>query len=209
MFAKPLYTKALPMNLQFFAEEEEQDDLDQEEEESTPDLEELLKNPEFKKQYDAKVGKTIKRRLKNAKKEKSEEQEEQSNQEEEEDNKSNSKLDEHEERLARAERKEKRAAVKEYAMENKFNAKLATKLISIDEIELDDDGEPTNLEELFEDLAEEFPEFFSEKEEEEESSKSGYGPGVKQKNNSGTKKKDTRELGKNAYARAKASGKIR
>ncbi len=215
MFAKPLFEKKAPrldMNLQMFAEDNNDDDSDDDQGDDTPDLVELLKNPEFKKQYEADMKGKLGKRLKKYKDVDLEEYErlkqeaagKKSTDDEEDDNKSDSKLDEYGKRLARAERKEKRAAVKEYAMENKFNAKLAAKLISIDEIELDDDGEPTNLEELFEDLAEEFPEYFTEKEEEEESSKSGYGPGVKQKNNSRTKKPDGYEVGKSSYARIQA-----
>ena len=222
MFAKPLYKRSLyqplPMNLQYFSAKDDDPEDDSEGKDETPSLEELLENPEFKKQYEADMKTKLGKRLKKYKdvdldeykrlKEEAGKKEEKPEKDEESDDPSKSKIDEHEKRLARAERKEKRAAIKEYAMDNKFNAKLSAKLIDIDELELDEDGEPTNLEELFEDLAEEFPDLFGEKDEEEEEEvqesehRPRYNPGKSKGNKVG--KKDARKAG---AERAKARHK--
>src|SRR5699024_1881245 len=111
-------------------------------------------------------------------------------------------LGEKEKRIERAERKEKRAMVKEYAVDNQVNPKLLSRLINVDDIELDDDGEAENLDELFEELEEEFPEYFGiadDDDEEDEPSrkkkKSSFVPGSRQKGNK-KKKVDPKEAGR-------------
>jgi hypothetical protein len=214
-------TNWLSLNLQFFAggdddsEEDPDDDLDDDNsEDDSPDLDELMKDPKFKKQYQAKLkeqlGKRMKkykdvdpeeyRRLKGqADKKKAKDKEEEDD--ELESLKSENK--EKEKKLLRAERREKRAAVKEFAVDNGYNQKLLARLIDIDAVELDEDGDPDNLEELFEEIQEEFPEYFSdqdddedEDDEEEEPKKksSRYAPGSKQKGNK-RRKADKRSLG--------------
>lgn len=216
-------TNLLSLDLQFFAGEDddegdegddEGDDDDQDDD--GPNLDELMKDPKFKKQYQAKLkeqlGKRMKkfqdvdpeeyRRLKGqADKKKATDKDD----EDDELETLKSEAKEKEQKLLRAERREKRAAVKEFAVDNGFNQKLLARLIDIDKVELDEDGEPDNLEELFEEIQDEFPEYFSDQdddedddEEEERQSKkkksSRYAPGSKQKGNT-KREKDKRAAG--------------
>ncbi|WP_263707987.1 phage scaffolding protein [Shouchella tritolerans] len=217
MFAKPhkqtlevFENLRLPMHLQYFADPEGEGDTGDSEPDTAPSLDELLKDPEFKKQYEERFNKGLKKRLKKYegvdveeyKRLKEEANKDGSDNDEEKGDETDSKLNEHEKRLARAERREKRAAIKEYSIEKGVNPKLAAKLIDIDSIEMDEDGEPTNIEELFEELEEEFPEFFKGQQEEEDTgTQRGYFPGATQKGNSGTKGEDSYDVGKSVYAR--------
>ncbi|MGE6896826.1 hypothetical protein [Priestia flexa] len=226
MFAKPLFQRSFEplvrLDIQYFAGEgDEGDDQDSDDDQDdTPNLAEMLKDPALKKQYQellkTQLGKRMKkfenvdveeyRRLKEMA-----EKQQQDNKDSEEGDKDNLKteLKQKEEKLLRAERREKRAAVKEFAVDQGVNPKLLSRLIDMDSIELDDDGEPENLDELFEELQEEFPEYFKAQEDEEEeeepksTSKSFYSPGPRQKSNGKPKKKNKRELGSSAYRRLK------
>src|SRR5699024_7447312 len=111
-------------------------------------------------------------------------------------------LSETDRRIERAERKETRAMVKEKPGDNQVNPKLLSRRINVDDIELDDDGEAENLDELFEELEEECPEYFGavdDDEEEEEpprkKRKSSFVPGARQKSNK-KKKVDPKEAGR-------------
>lgn len=222
---KPL----IPLDLQLFAEDDDdqdddQDDDDQDDDEDDgPNLDELLKDPKFKKQYQAKMKEQLGKRLKKYKDVDPEEYRrlkeqagkgKKKDKDEDEDDTSNNKKDV--EKLLRAERREKRAAIKEFAVDNGYNQKLLARLIDVDAVELDEDGEPENLEELFEEIQDEFPEYFSqddeneddEEEEDKKKSKSKtksktFKPGSKQKGNS-KKKVDVRARG---AERAKARHK--
>lgn len=204
----------MPLNLQFFAADEESDDdqdddgSDEDEgEDDSPSLDELLKDKKFKKQYQAKLKEQLAKRLKKfdgidpEEFRRLKEQAEKKDDSEDKDKDS----DETAKRLLRAERREKQALVKEFAAENGHSPKLLARLIDIDQIELDEDGNAENLEDLFEELEEEFPEYFGQQDEEEEDKdtkkdREGYRPGPKQKGNP-PKKKDKYELGKSAYQR--------
>jgi hypothetical protein len=229
-------TNWLSLDLQFFAgadddpEEDPDEDPDEEDpEDDNPDLDELLKDPKFKKQYQAKLKEQLGKRMKKFKDvdpeeyrrlkgqaDKKKQQKEGDEDDELETLKSENK--EKEKKLLRAERREKRAAVKEFAVDNGYNQKLLARLIDIDAVEFDEDGEPDNLEELFEEIQEEFPEYFSdqdddeddEDEEEEKRTKkkaNRYAPGSKQKGNK-KRKADKRSLGaKRAAERHKKEDK--
>lgn len=197
-------------DLQFFAadpeddpEEDPEDDPEDDpeedpEEDDVPDLDELLKDPAFKKQYNAKLKEQLSKRMKRHNKElerlkgkgKDKDKEEDPDEERTDDK-----------RLLRAERREKRALVKEFAVDNGHNPRLLARLIDLDEIELDEDGEPENLDELFEELEEEFPEYFGpgeddeDDEEEERPRKKKFTPGARQKMNK-KKKVDPKEAGR-------------
>ncbi|WP_263708007.1 phage scaffolding protein [Shouchella tritolerans] len=213
MFAKPLFNKdslLMTFDLQYFAEDDDSGSEGDNDDNGAPSLDELLKNPEFKKQHELFIKKTLAKRMKKFegvdpeeyKRLKEAAEQKGSDSDEDKDDETDSKLNEHEKRLARAERREKRAAIKEYSIEKGVNPKLAAKLIDIESIEMDEDGEPTNLEELFEELEEEFPEFFKgQQEEEDTTTQRGYFPGATQKGNSGTKGKDSYDVGKSVYAR--------
>jgi hypothetical protein len=222
---KPLLT----LDLQLFAgdgdddddQDDDQDDDNDDDDEDGPNLDELLKDPKFKKQYQAKMKEQLGKRLKKYKDVDPEEYRrlkeqagkgKKKDKDEDEDDTSNKK---DVEKLLRAERREKRAAIKEFAVDNGHNQKLLARLIDVDAVELDEDGEPVNLDDLFDEIQEEFPEYFSEDEgddedEEEDKKKSKskaksktFKPGSKQKGN--TKKKvDVRARG---AERAKARHK--
>lgn len=216
----------LKLNLQFFADEgdssddddaddgDDGSDEDADDEDGVPNLDELLKDKDFKKQYQKKLKDQLKkrmkkyedvdpeeyRRLKEQAGKKKDKQEDDSDDDELESLRT--QLSEKEKRIERAERKEKRAMVKEYAVDNQVNPKLLSRLINVDDIELDDDGEAENLDELFEELEEEFPEYFGavdDDEEEEEpprkKRKSSFVPGARQKSNK-KKKVDPKEAGR-------------
>lgn len=121
-----------------------------------------------------------------------------------------SELKAKEEKLLRAERREKRATVKEFAIDNGVDPKLLARLINVDDIELDEDGEPENLDELFEELQEEFPQYLkaqedSDEEEEKTTKKKGfYSAGSTQKGNTKPKEKDGYDVGVASYQRVMA-----
>jgi len=122
-----------------------------------------------------------------------------------------SELKAKEEKLLRAERREKRATVKEFAIDNGVDPKLLARLIDVDAIELDEDGEPENLDELFEELQEEFPQYLKAQEESDEEEdqrttkkKGFYSAGSTQKGNTKPKEKDGYEVGVASYKRVMA-----
>ena len=198
---------SLRLDLQFFAEKgdgdddddagddqdgdgDDGDDDDGDDDDDTPNLDELLKDPAFKKQYNAKMkeqlGKRMKkheRQLEKLKGAAGQDKGGKGGADDEPDEESKTEA-----RLARAERREKRALVKEYAADHGHSPKLLARLINIDDIELDDDGDPENLDELIEELEEEFPELFGagtddDADEEERPAKKRFTPGAKQKGN--------------------------
>lgn len=174
--------KLLKLDLQFFADDEDDHDdeehheEDEEDGEEIPNLDELLKNPKFKKQYNEKMKGQLGKRMSKYKdvdpeeyrRLKAKEQAGNKNGKDDDENKGETRSTENEKRLLRAERREKTALVKEFAVDNGHNPKLLARLMNIDAIELDEDGNADNLEELFEELEEEFPEYFSQQEEAED-----------------------------------------
>ncbi|WP_374187443.1 hypothetical protein ACEPPU_24140 [Priestia aryabhattai] len=232
MFAKPLFQRAFKplvrLDIQYFAEGEGDDDDDQDtddDQDDTPNLAEMLKDPVLKKQYQALLKTQLGKRMKKFEgvdvdeyrqlKEMADKKKQQ-DKDSDDDDKDNlkSELKDKQDKLLRAERREKRAAVKEFAVDQGVNPKLLSRLIDMDSIELDDDGEPENLDELFEELQDEFPEYFkaqddSEDEEEEtKSTKSSYySPGPRQKTNKKPKGKDGTEAITEIYEQLKAQNK--
>ncbi|MDQ0427683.1 hypothetical protein QOZ98_000508 [Planomicrobium stackebrandtii] len=209
--------KPLQLDLQFFADEGDDDDSDDDNDDSgddddadddEPSLDELLKNPAFKKQYNQKLKDQLGKRMKKFDGVDPEEFKRLKAAAEKKDGKKSDEDDdpskdvEQQKRLLRAERREKKAVVKEFAVDNGHNPKLLARLLDVDSIELDEDGEPENLDELFEELEAEFPEHFGAKneaddeEEDDKSSKqkSGYVAGRMQKGNK-QKKKDPKARG--------------
>lgn len=218
--------KPLKLNLQFFADDDDDDSDDdsdddedgdddsddEDDEDDTPDLEELLKNRAFRKQYNAKFKGQMSKRMKKKDEEierlKGEGTKGKKKEKDDDDDDASelkSRLQDKEKRLLRAERREKRATVKEFAIDNGYDPKLLARLINLDEIELDDDGEPENIDELFDEIEEEFPGYFGdsddEDEDEEEDKKSrkrkkgSYSPGARQKGNK-KRKTDPKEAGR-------------
>lgn len=183
-------------------EDDQDDDQEDDEEDNVPDLDELLKDPAFKKQYNAKLKEQLSKRMKRHNKELERlKGKDKKGDDEGTDDDDQTRINE--KRLLRAERREKRAIVKEFAVDNGHNPRLLARLIDLDEIELDEDGEPENLDELFEELEEEFPEYFGpnkddddeDDEEEDRPRKKRFTPGARQKMNK-KKKVDPREAGR-------------
>lgn len=212
----------LKMDLQFFAEGGDDDDDDEgndddDDEEDGPDLDELLKDPKFKKKYQEKVKAQLDKRFKKfkdvdpeeyrrLKEQAAKQSKKKADDEEDELETLKSENKAKEEKLLRAERREKRVAVKEFAIENGYNHKLLSRLIDIDKVDLDENGEPDNLEELFDEIQEEFPEYFSDQDDEDDEDEdvflkkkktttSGYKPGSRQKGNGKNKKEDRKAKG--------------
>ncbi len=217
----------LKMQLQFFASDDDtddddsddhtddsDDDSDDSDEDDELDLDELLKDPKFKKQYNKRFKKQLGKRMKKYEgidpeeyrrlKEQAGKKKDNSDDETADDELETlrDELSAKEKKLLRAERREKRAMVKEYAIDNQVNPKLLARLINVDDIELDEDGEPENLDELFEELEEEFPEYLGAPDEDEEEyepvkkkRKSAFVPGPRQKSNK-KKKVDPYEAGR-------------
>lgn len=192
----------LKFDLQFFAagendddsEDDSDDDSGDDDSDDSPSLDELLKDKKFKKQYQAKLKEQLNKRLK---KFEGVDADEYRRLKEQADNKDDKDKDNEEknsdvgnEKVLRAERREKRAIVKEFAVDNGHSPKLLARLIDLDAIELDEDGNPENLEDLFDEIEEEFPEYFTVKDDSEDQDeqvskrrKSTYIPGAKQKGN--------------------------
>ena len=233
MFAKPLFQPTfhplVRLNIQYFADggnsggDPDDGDTDQDDE---PNLAELIKNdPKYKKQYQellqAQLGKRMKkfegvdveeyRQLKE-KAEKGKDKGKGSDKDDQDDTDDlKSELKAKEEKLLRAERREKRASVKEFAIDNGVDPKLLARLINVDDIELDEDGEPENLDELFEELQEEFPQYLKAQEDSDEEEdqratkkKGFYSAGSTQKGNTKPKEKDGYDVGVASYQRVMA-----
>ncbi|MEK5139072.1 hypothetical protein MKZ18_06595 [Priestia sp. FSL W8-0001] len=231
MFAKPLFQRSFEplvrLDIQYFAGEgDEGDDQDSDDDQDdTPNLAEMLKDPALKKQYQellkTQLGKRMKkfenvdveeyRRLKEMA-EKGKDKGKGSDKEDHDDaDELKSELKAKEEKLLRAERREKRATVKEFAIDNGVDPKLLARLINVDDIELDEDGEPENLDELFEELQEEFPQYLKAQEESDEEEdqrtakkKGFYSAGSTQKGNTKPKEKDGYDVGVASYQRVMA-----
>ncbi|OKL37001.1 hypothetical protein [Domibacillus mangrovi] len=201
----------LKLDLQFFADDDPEDDPEDDHEDDpdddVPNLDELLKDPKFKKQYNAKLKDQLGKRMSKFKDVDPEEYRRLKEQagdkkDKKEDNAGDdaARNDQNEKRLLRAEHREKTALVKEFAVDNGHNPKLLARLINIDSIELDEDGNADNLDELFEELEEEFPEYFSlqdddDDEEDPPKKKSRFNSVPKQKTNP-KKKVDPHEAGR-------------
>lgn len=209
---KPFEPYFRSLDLQFFASDEDEEDEEEgqeddsgeedEDEEDAPDLDELLKDPAFKKQYNARFKEQLAKRMKRHNKELERLKGDKKQDEDDDSEGDDDQARNNEKRLLRAERREKRAIVKEFAVDNGHNPRLLARLIDLDEIDLDENGEPENLDELFEELEEEFPEYFGadkddgeDDEEEERPRKKRFTPGARQKMNK-KKKVDPREAGR-------------
>ena len=225
MFAKPLLERKglyFPMRLQFFAEGAGEDDPEDDDleggdpEDDELNLDELLKDPKFKAQYQAKFKEQLAKRMKKYKdidpeeyrrlKEQADKAKGRQREEDDDETESLKKdLADKEKKIQQAERREKRVAVKEYAVDNGYNPKLVARLIDIDKLELDEDGEIVDIDEIMDELIEEFPDLFKQGEDQDDGDeeeeldkkrkKSGsYRPGSSQKGNGG-RKEDKRAKG--------------
>lgn len=214
--------QGLKLNLQFFADEDDDnsdneesgDDSDEDDEDGEElDLDELLKDPKFKKQYNKKMKDQLGKRMKKYDgvdpeeyrrlKEQAGKKKDKGDGGEDEPEDLKSQLSAKEKEIQRYERMGKRAMVKEFAVDNQVNPKLLARLINVNDIELDEDGEPENLDDLFEELEEELPEYFGaaddndgdDEEDDKKLSKQRFTPGRKQKTNK-KKKVDPYDAGR-------------
>lgn len=222
----------LTLGLQFFADKgtadnpDEKDELDDEDpdDEENPedldedlDLDELLKNPKLKAAHEAKIQKQLDRRLR---KYKDVDPEEYRKLKAAADKGSDKKKadapdDDREttEKLQKAENRLKRAAVKEFAVDSGVDPVLLVRFIDLGKVELDEDGEPENLDELLEDLQEsKYAKYFAAADEEDEEevvvkkkkTSTTYNPGSKKQKTNKQQKVDPKELGRQkALARHK------
>ncbi|MDF2909506.1 MAG: hypothetical protein K0Q56_386 [Sporolactobacillus laevolacticus] len=234
LFQKRVHTdqtvEKLPhsLNLQYFASEDEDDDDkgddeddDQEDQDGDDDqdeeqtLEQMIKDdPKLKKQFNQLFKSKFDKRLKGVDLKKAKEL--LAKEQQEQDDKKGEDKDEDDAKTAKLQlkldRKAKRLSVKEYAADNGQNPKLVARLIDLDKLELNEDGEvdPDDLEEAFDALEDEFPDLFAEDEDDDEDEKSkrkkkssSYKPGSHQRGNK-KPKHDPYESGKaRALARHK------
>lgn len=229
MFAKPLFQPTfhplVRLPIQFFSDPDgdPDDDTDQDDETNLAEL--IKKDPKLKKQYQEMLKTQLGKRMKKFEdvdveeyrqlKEKAEKGKDKGKGSDKEDHDDavelKSELKAKEEKLLRAERREKRATAKEFAIDNGVDPKLLARLIDVDAIELDEDGEPENLDELFEELQEEFPQYLKAQEESDEEEdqrttkkKGFYSAGSTQKGNTKPKEKDGYDVGVASYQRVMA-----
>lgn len=202
-------------------EHDEDDDSDEE-----PSLDELLKDPKIKAQFDSKFKESFDKRLKGLdlkaarKALKAQQEAEQKADNDKKDQDTKESNDEVVKQAIKLENKAKRLAVKEYAVDNGLNAKLLAKLVDLSDLELDEDGDidPDDLEEAVNAVVEEFPDVFRKKmdEDEEEDQKNDEQFTSRSHKVSSSKKKgnnpkapDAREAGRLlALERAKRKGLI-
>lgn len=175
---------------------------------NSPNLEELLKDPEFKRQYEAQLQEHLSKRLKKydgvdvdeyrrLKEEAEKKAEAEMTEIEKAKKEAETYKQKYEQKEKEFEAKEKGIAVKEYAIEKGYKSKLVSKLIDLDKITKDVDGNWVGIEETLTALAEEFPEIknFVEGGTGEEGKGVKYGVGSKQKTNE-AKPADKYEAGK-------------
>lgn len=213
--------KPLRLDLQFFAEKGDDDEEDDEEgdegkgdddeeedEEEGPDFDELMKNPTFRKKHKERLETQLGKRLKKFEGVDVEEYKRlkaaaDKGKDKKEDNDTNKADDEVAKKLMKVETREKKAAVKTFAVENEVDPELLIRFIDLKEIELDEDGDPENLEDLFDDLMESknakyFTTASDDDDEEDDPKKKKasktYSPGTKQKINK-QKKVDPKQAG--------------
>lgn len=131
------------------------------------DLEELMKDPEFKAQYEAKFKTGMSQRMKkfdgvDVEKYKAWEKSEQEriDGEKTEVEKLQGQLATAQAKSAAFEVKEKAMAVKEYAIDNSLNPKLVSRLINLDNVKVNESGEFEGIVEAIDAVKAEFPELF-------------------------------------------------
>lgn len=230
-------SELLRINLQFFAdtadsgaedepEHDGEDGTDEgadggQDDENPASLEELFeKFPHLKEQYDKDkkeaVKKAVQKRFKD--KQQPKKQDKSSKQEEAEDNDElqtlKEQIDQQNQLIQQAQEKANRASIKEYAMGNGFDPQLSAALIPASKVELDEDGDPANLDELFEEISQKFPQYFGVQDEDgaakaaTPAKKTSYIPGSTIKKSNPAPKVDRYERGKQrAIARHKREDK--
>lgn len=208
------------LNLQYFSSEDGDDDEDGDDEDDQDDpdgddeddedqddeqtLEQMIKDdPKLKKQFNQLFKSKFDKRLKGVDLKKAKEL--LAKEQQKQDDKKDYGNDEEDAKTAKIQlkldRKAKRLSVKEYAADHGQNPKLVARLIDLDKLELNEDGEvdPDDLEEAFDALENEFPDFFAADDDEDEDEddeverkskkkkQSAYRPGSRQRGNKKTK----------------------
>lgn len=207
----------LALDLQFFADDSDDDQDDEDEEEGGDgsddddqddiDLEALLKsNPKAKAKHEELLKTQLDKRMKKFKGVDPAEYRRLKAERDKLDDKGNGNDDSDtsqvNEKVLKAETREKRAAAKEFAIDEGIDPVLFVKFINLKEIELDEDGDPVNLDELLEDLQEgKYAKYFSanssddDEQESNKKKKKGFVPGQTTKIPS-KNKVDPKERGK-------------
>lgn len=205
--------------------DDETDDEDEDSDED-PSLDDLMKDPKIKAQFDSKFKEAFDKRLKGLdlkaarKALKAQQEAEQKATKDKEDQDDKTANDEATKKAIKFEEKAKRLAVKEYAVDNDLNPRLLARLVDLSAIEVDEDGDidPDDLEEAVEELTKEFPELFRKKaqedddedqaDDEEDKSRSHKVSKTRKKSNN-PKGADLADIGKNiALERAKRKGRL-
>lgn len=191
-----------------------------------PSLDDLMKDPAIKAQFDSKFKELFDKRLKGLdlkaarKALKAQQEAEQKTADDKKDQDEKTSNDEATKKAIKFEEKAKRLAVKEYAVDNDLNPKLLARLMDLSALEVDEDGDidPDDLEEAVEELTKEFPELFRKKaneddsedqaDDEEDTSRSHKVSKTRKKSNN-PKGADLADIGKNiALERAKRKGRL-
>lgn len=206
------------LNLQYFASEggdevedgdddddqEDQDVDDEDEDDEEQTLEQMIKDdPELKKQFNQLFKSKFDKRLKGVDIKKAKEL--LAKEQQKQDDKQGEGSDEGDAKTAKLQlkldRKAKRLSVKEYAADHGHNPKLVARLVDLDKLELNEDGEvdSDDLEEAFDALEDEFPDLFAAGDDEDDDveeqrktkkkNRSSYRPGSHQRGNKQPKKK--------------------
>lgn len=225
----------LKLDLQFFAEKSEEDgddgegdddkgdDDDSDDDDDVPDFEELMKNKAFRQKHKERLEVQLDKRLKKFKdvdpdeyrrlKAAADKAKGNKGKDDKDDDDDTGAADQIAKKLLKVETREKNAAVKSFAIDKEVDPELLVRFINLKDIELDEDGEPENLEDLFDELLESKNAKYFEQAEADDDEDGGtkkkkktsgsYTPGTKQKINK-SKKVDPKEAGKQkAMARHK------
>lgn len=205
--------KRLPLNLQFFADDNADDEGDNASDDDNGtdddfDVDSVLEKPEVKERIEKRFKEQLGKRMKNKDKEIERLKAELGGKTEKPDDEGDNKRqktevpDEVTQRLERAERREKVAVLKGFAVDEGIDAFLFQKFVDLKDVELDEDGEPVNLDELLEALRDDartaryFAVTDNEDADEDEPTRKRYVPGdTKQKTNS-KKKVNLADIGK-------------
>lgn len=200
--------KRLPLNIQFFADKDEQPDEPDEPDEGEFDVDAVLEKPEveerIQKRFKEQLGKRLKGKDKEIERLKAELEgkTEKPDDKGEKDPQKPEVPDKVRELVETSERKLKVAAVKTFAADAEIDAFLFRKFVDLKDVELDEDGDPVNLDDILEELRDDArtAKYFAvtddeESDEEDEPANKQYRPGTKQKMNK-KKKVDPAELGR-------------
>lgn len=208
------FLEKFKFDLQLFAENDDDNDDEggENNEGNKVDINELMKDPEFKKQYENKMKEQLGKRLKKYEdvdveeykrlKEKEEKNEEEKMGEVE---KLQKEVDKYKDKAntleTKLEEREKIMAIKEQAIEKGYTPKLAVKLVDMEDVSKDDEGNWL-MDTAFEKMVSDFPEVFSSQQEGEGEGEQVEGEGEKNKGvryQAGSKQKTNEQTPESDY----------